>query len=427
VHCHERYLYRARGSRCARHVGCALLWEEDTQSNNRRNFMAIDLRTVRSTADKAEVYRLRHKVFVAEEQRFHLTMDHIYDRFDSFEETSNFLALDAGEAVAGVRLVLDGPAGLPAQHAFDFEPLRRTLTGGCATVGWFCIRKAYRRHPGLVVSLIQMCFRQMRSHGGRHVLAVVHPPVLALMQRLVGARPLAPQFEDHALGVPIVPVHVDLENLPPGSRERFVDPEERLFEDSCTRRLYRKNQVIFLRGDDGGEVFQVLRGVVRIQPEGYPLDAGGGAAYPGLLLGPGQFFGELSALDGRTRSGTLVAHSEDVDLMVWSREAILDQLQASPECALRLCRMLAARLRGLVEGVSANNSEALAARLLVGAAGRQNQPVDARWLAGQCGLDRQSLSSMVLPWAQERMIAADDTQAHIWVIDRGRLAEQVWI
>ncbi|MBI5062878.1 MAG: GNAT family N-acetyltransferase, partial [Desulfatitalea sp.] len=200
--------------------------------------MAIELRTVRSTADKAAVYRLRYRVFVEEEQRFHLTMDHIFDRFDSFEETSNFLAFDGGEAVAGIRLVLDGPAGLPAGHAFDFEPLRRTLTGGCATVGWFCIRKAYRRHPGLVVSLIQMCFRQMRQHNARHVLAVVHPPALALMQRLVGARPLAPQFEDHALGVPIVPVHVDLENLPPGSRERLVDPEEQPFEDARERRLY---------------------------------------------------------------------------------------------------------------------------------------------------------------------------------------------
>lgn len=389
--------------------------------------MAIELRTVYSTADKTEVYRLRHRVFVEEEQRFHLTMDHIYDRFDSFEEARNFLALDAGEAVAGIRLVLDGPAGLPAQHAFDFKPLRRTLTGGCATVGWFCIRKAYRRHPGLVVSLIQMCFRQMRAHGARHVLAVVHPPALALMQRMVGARPLAPQFEDRALGVPIIPVHVDLENLPPGSRERFVDPEERLFEDSRERRLYRKNQVIFLRGESGGEVFQVLRGVVCIQPEGYPPDAENGAAHPGLLLGPGQFFGELSALDGRARSATLVAHSEDVDLMVWPRATILDQLRASPECALRLCHMLAARLRGLVDGGATSPSTALAARLLVGAAGRQNQPVDARWLAGQCGLDRQSLSSMVLPWAQERMIAADDTQAHIWVIDRGRLSQQVRI
>jgi CRP-like cAMP-binding protein len=339
--------------------------------------MAIELRTVRSTADKAEVYRLRYKVFVEEEQRFHLTMDHIFDRFDSFEETCNFLALDNGEAVAGIRLVLDGPAGLPAGHAFDFEPLRQTLIGGCATVGWFCIRKAYRRHPGLVVSLIQMCFRRMRRHGARHVLAVVHPPALALLRRLVGARPLAPQFEDQALGVPIVPVHVDLENLPSGSRERFVDPEERLFADSGERRLYRKDEVIFQRGDAGGEVFQVLRGVVRIQPDGDPVAAV--AAHTGLLLGPGQFFGELSALDGRARSATLVALSEHVDLMVWQHAEIIDQLWASPDCALRLCRMLAARLRGAMEG------------------------------------------------ATDSPTTLDDTQAHIWIIDRGRPAEQVRI
>ncbi len=388
--------------------------------------MAIELRTVRSTADKAEVYRLRYGVFVAEEQRFHLTMDHIFDRYDSFEETSNYLAFSGSEAVAGIRLVLDGPAGLPAEHAFDFGPLRRTLTGGCATVGWFCIRKAFRRHPGLVVSLIQMCFRRMRQAPARHVLAVVHPPALPLMQRLVGARPLSPAIQDHALGVPIVPVHVDLENLPPGSRERLVDPEERPFDESSLRRLYRRNEVIFRRGEAGGEVFQVLRGVVRVQADAPPTADGVEAADSHLLMGPGQCFGELSALDGRPRSASLVAHSEDVDLMVWPRSAILEQLRVNPERALHLCRMLASRLRGLMDGPT-DPSTALAARLLVGAAGKENQPVDARWLAGQCGLDRRSLRSMVLPWAQDRLIAADDEQAHIWVIDRGRLAQQVQI
>jgi CRP-like cAMP-binding protein len=386
--------------------------------------MSLELRTVRSTAEKADVYRLRYQVFVEEEQRFHLGMDHIFDRFDSFEETSNFLAFDGGEAVAGIRLVLDGPAGLPAEQAFDFQPLRRTLTGGCATVGWFCIRKPYRRHPGLVVSLIQMCFRRMRRHNARHVLAVVHPPALSLMQRLVGARRLAPEIQDHGLGVPIVPVHVDLENLPPGSRERFVDPEEHPFDDSARRCLYRRNEIVFRRGDADGDVFQVLRGVVRLQAGDRPEEGAPPAADSHMLMGPGQFFGELSALDGRPRSASLVAHSEDVDLMVWSREEILAQLRACPERALHLCRVLAARLRAATEG-GVDAPASLAARLLVGAAGRENQPVDARWLAGQCGLDRQALSAMVRPWAQDRMVAADD--AHIWVIDRGRLAQQVRI
>lgn len=391
--------------------------------------MAIELKTVRSTADKAEVYRLRYRVFIEEEQRFHLSTDHILDRFDSFDEATNFLAFSDNEAVAGIRLVLDGPAGLPAQQAFDFEPLRRTLSGGCATVGWFCIRKAFRRNPGLVVSLIQMCFRRMRRHQARHVLAVVHPPALALMKRLVGARPLAPEIEDHGLGVPIVPVHVDLENLPPGCRERFVDPEEHPFEDSLERRLYRKNEVIFRRGDAGTQVYQVMRGVVRIEGESASWDravAPGPAKSP-LLMGPGQIFGELSALDGLPRIATLVAHSEDLDVMVWNTRSILDQLQQSPDRTLHLCRLMATRLRNSLEGEAANPSTALAARLLVGAAGKQNQPVDARWLAGQCGLDRQSLTSMVLPWAEEHLIAADTQQQHIWVIDRSRLARQVQI
>jgi CRP-like cAMP-binding protein len=395
--------------------------------------MAIQLKIVRSSADKAQVYRLRYLVFIEEENRFDIPTDHIYDRFDSFEETTNILALKDGEPVAGIRVIMDGPIGLPVQHAFNFEPLRRTLTGGCASIGWFCVRKAFRRHPGLVVSLIQMCFRHMRKHNARHVLALLHPPFLSYLKRLVGAQALSPEFMDPHLKVGIVPVHVDLENLPPGSRERFVDPPEHLFEDSTQRRLYRRKEVIFTRGDSGNEVFQVMRGVVRAESHAHsPTGNGNGNGNGGngdgrenlpVLIGPGQIFGEVSALDGRGRTVTAVTHSEDVDLMVWDNTAVMDQLLASPERMLGLYRVMADRLRRTLNGSDISSSTALAARLLVGASG-QNNPVDVRWLAGQCGLDRRSLTGIVMPWAEDRLVEADDGQERIWVVDRKRLAHR---
>ncbi|MFZ1985920.1 MAG: cyclic nucleotide-binding domain-containing protein [Desulfatitalea sp.] len=384
--------------------------------------MAIQLKMVRTTADKANVYQLRHRVFIEEEQRFDIFTDHIFDRFDSFEETTNMLAFSDNAPVAGIRVILDGPAGFPVLQAFDFEPLRRTLTGGCASVGWFCISKPFRRNPGLVVSLIQMCFRQMRKHQARHVLAVVYPPAMAFMKRLLGAQALGPEIEDPHLKVGIIPVHVDLENLPTGSRERFVDPPEHLFEDSVDRRLYRKNEVIIARGEMGTEVFQVLRGVVRVEGNGSSVAATGNTP---LLMGPGQIFGELAALDGRERTSTIMAHSEDVDVMVWDNNAIMDQLRVSPERMLSLYKLMADRMRRTLDGGTANPSTALAARLLVGASGHTNQPVDARWLAGQCGLDHQSLTNMVMPWAQDHLIESDPLHQHIWVLDRSRLSQCV--
>lgn len=382
--------------------------------------MTIILKAAKTTADKENVYRLRHHIFVEEEQRFDMAGNHLFDRYDSFEETTNFLAFHNNRPVAGIRLVLDGPGGLPAEEAFDFSELRQDLEGGFATVGWFCISKPFRRNPGLAVSLIQMCFRQMRQVKARHVLAVMHPPALPLLSRLVGARPLGPEIIDHGLGVGIIPVHVDLENLPDGSRERFVDPDEHVFEDANERRLYRKGEAVYTRGDEGNEVFQIMRGVVRVE-ENTPDYSDG--ENQGILLGPGQVFGELSAMDGRQRASTVTAYSTDVDVMVWDNRTFRSQL-SDPQRAVALCRLMAQRVRRSMAPPHFNPSSALAARLLVGASGQKNQPVDARWLAGQCGVDRGGLSRLVMPWAQDQVVSADSNQKKIWVIDRPRLVRE---
>ncbi len=344
--------------------------------------MSLQLKVARSTWEKEQVYQLRSKVFIEEERRFDLSDKHIFDRFDSFAETSNFLAFDGDTPVAGIRLVLDNPVGLPAEEAFDFGPLRRSLRGGCATVGWFCISRRFRRHPGLVVSLIQMCFRKMRQHGARHVLAVMHPPALPLLARLIGARPLGPEIMDHALGVGIIPVHVDLEDLPDSNRKRFSDPDEHLFDDSAERRLFRKDETIVAGGDEDAHVYQIIRGVVRVQGRSESMDTAGSKeqAADEMQLGPGQLFGVLSALDGRGMARTLVAHSEDVDVMVWPRQSFIDQMYASPERMMWLCRIMSQRVRctydPMFETPAATLSEALTASVLIDATVEHRRPME---------------------------------------------------
>lgn len=388
--------------------------------------MAIQLKEVRSTEEKVAVFQLRYNVFIKEEKRFHLSADYLFDRFDSFAETINFLAYHDGKPVAGIRLVLENPSGLPAEEAFDFSGLRGTLSGGCATVGWFCVRKAYRHNPGLVVSLIQMCFRRMRQHHARHVLAVVHPPAMALMKRLVGARPLSPAYEDPHLKVGIIPVHVDLENLPAGSRERFVDPECRMLEDSHQRRLYGQNEVICPAGDNEKAVYQVMRGVVRRQMahRSDSRSVGLSGAPQFRYLGPGEYFGELSVLDEKSHPDSMIAHSGDVDLMVWERRVFLDQLKDSSARAMGFYMMMADRLRRFQALKETDDpSQSLAARLLVEASVNGSRPVDARWLAGQCGMDTNALSTLVTPWEKAQLIAADAQQRRFWVIDQPQLAQ----
>ena len=65
-------------------------------------------------------------------------------------------------------------------------------------------------------------------------------------------------------------------------------------------------------------------------------------------LGPGEFFGELSVLDGQPRTAQVVAAEPTVCLALstWEFEAVVRE---RPDVALAIMRGLAARLRGLTE------------------------------------------------------------------------------
>lgn len=62
------------------------------------------------------------------------------------------------------------------------------------------------------------------------------------------------------------------------------------------------------------------------------------------VLGPADFFGEMSIFDGKPRSANVVA-AEDVTLLGLDREAFAAHLASSPRTAMALLRELSERLR----------------------------------------------------------------------------------
>jgi CRP/FNR family cyclic AMP-dependent transcriptional regulator len=79
-------------------------------------------------------------------------------------------------------------------------------------------------------------------------------------------------------------------------------------------------------------------GGVRVVRDGEPI----------ATLGPGDFFGELSVLDGRPRVAQVVADGPTscLALASWDFEAVL---LAEPRVSLAILRGLAGRLRDLTE------------------------------------------------------------------------------
>ncbi|MGZ9159526.1 MAG: cyclic nucleotide-binding domain-containing protein [Candidatus Limnocylindrales bacterium] len=96
--------------------------------------------------------------------------------------------------------------------------------------------------------------------------------------------------------------------------------------------------VIARQGDVGTGFFIIASGAARV--------VRGGATV--ATLGPGDFFGELSVLDGRPRVAQVIAEGPTVCLALasWDFEAVIME---QPSVALAILRGLAGRLRDLTE------------------------------------------------------------------------------
>jgi CRP/FNR family transcriptional regulator, cyclic AMP receptor protein len=98
------------------------------------------------------------------------------------------------------------------------------------------------------------------------------------------------------------------------------------------------DHVIVRQGEIGTGFFVIASGAARVVRDGETI----------ANLGPGDFFGELSVLDGRPRIAQVIAGGPTTCLALasWDFEALLLD---EPKITLALLRGLAGRLRDLTE------------------------------------------------------------------------------
>jgi CRP/FNR family transcriptional regulator, cyclic AMP receptor protein len=101
---------------------------------------------------------------------------------------------------------------------------------------------------------------------------------------------------------------------------------------------FAAERVIARQGEIGTGFFIVVEGRVRVVRDGATL----------ATLGPGEFFGEMSVLDGRPRVAQVVAETPTrcLALASWDLEAVI---RREPAVAVAILRALAARLRDVTE------------------------------------------------------------------------------
>lgn len=95
-----------------------------------------------------------------------------------------------------------------------------------------------------------------------------------------------------------------------------------------------KDQILCSEGSEGSEFSLIVEGTAVVRRRGRTV----------ARLGPGQYFGELSLLDHRPRSASVVSTSP-MRLLVLSQDRFEALLQRTPAMATKLMAAMAARLR----------------------------------------------------------------------------------
>ena len=108
-----------------------------------------------------------------------------------------------------------------------------------------------------------------------------------------------------------------------------------------TRRRYRRDEIIFHRGDFGSTFHVINSGRVKLS---IPLEHEEDMFL--AHLGPGDFFGELALLDERPRSATATAR-DSTETLALEREDFLDFVKLYPDVAVGILAVLAQRIRNL--------------------------------------------------------------------------------
>lgn len=121
---------------------------------------------------------------------------------------------------------------------------------------------------------------------------------------------------------------------------RGLDHDElQQLEASMDSETFPGNSTIFWAGDCGTDFFILKSGTVQLS-----LQDETGTEQPLATLGPGDYFGELSLLDGGPRTATCRTITP-VEVLKLSRHAFLDFLREKPDAALHVLETISRRQR----------------------------------------------------------------------------------
>ncbi|MET0911391.1 MAG: acyl-homoserine-lactone synthase [Ilumatobacteraceae bacterium] len=176
--------------------------------------MTVRVREARTSAELDAVFRLRHQVFVEEEQYMPARHDRrLADRFDAYPTSANIVALVDGRIVGSIRFMERSAAGLSTDEFYDFtEQFAPAARDGCS--GMLVVARKYRSTPRLVVSMMAMGYLWAASRGLTRLFGAINPERLAAF-RTTGYLQVAAQFHHVERKLDVIPMVLEMSSIGP--------------------------------------------------------------------------------------------------------------------------------------------------------------------------------------------------------------------
>ena len=112
----------------------------------------------------------------------------------------------------------------------------------------------------------------------------------------------------------------------------------------ANQRTFNQGEVIIRQGDPGAGLYVIIEGAVDVTWREKP----GNPEVKLNTLSKGEFFGEMSLIDGYPRSATVTAKDE-AQVIELDRWVFLDALRREPNIAVAMLPILTRRIRSLQE------------------------------------------------------------------------------
>ncbi len=175
--------------------------------------MNLQIKLAENEEELDAVFRGRYRVFV-ETDAYMAPNDEnrLYDRFDSYPTSANFVALHEREVIGGLRFTERSAVGSSSEEAFDFGFHAPAPSEVYGTGSWLFLDQPFRKATGVTFCLWTLAYAWARQRHWSRLFCVANPSILP---RLLdhGFRQLGEVRFDRRKNLPFVPIMRDLREL----------------------------------------------------------------------------------------------------------------------------------------------------------------------------------------------------------------------